>query len=155
MSRPTCLLRYLGATQGPLGEIGIGPEGELAGILEAHVGGHLIEHFQGGGSALQGERGEQQVVADGVDQTGNPLCPVVDLFQQLWRDSRLVFESGARHPGIHVSHGLVKIEAPQGAPQGNALLELAEFRGIQLAIQFLLAGEDDLKQLATPVLEIS
>jgi len=35
------------------------------------------------------------------------------------------------------------------------VLELAEFRGVQLAIQLLLAGEDDLQQLALAVLEVS
>src|SRR5271157_4537839 len=127
MSRSTGPLWYWGAAHGPLGVSGIWTEGALAGVIEAHVGGYLVEHFQSGDSALHGERREQQVVADGVDQTGNPLCPVVDLFQQFRWDHRLAFESGARHPGIHVSHRLVEIEAPQGAPQTNALLELAEF----------------------------
>ena len=46
------------------------------------------------------------------------------------------------------------VEPAQRAAQRDALLELAEFRRFQLAVQFLLAGQDDLQQLAAAVLQI-
>ena len=52
--------------------------------------------------ALHGERGEQQIVADGVDQARDSLRAEVDFIQQARTDDGLILQAGTRHAGIDV-----------------------------------------------------
>ena len=48
------------------------------GVVEAHIGGHLVQHFQSRGPGFQRETVQQKVVADRVDEAGNALGPQTD-----------------------------------------------------------------------------
>ena len=49
--------------------------------FQAHVRGDFVEHFEGSGSGFHGEGGQQQIVANGIDQSGNSLRTEVDLLE--------------------------------------------------------------------------
>src|ERR1017187_1049503 len=134
---------------------GVGVEGGLTGILQPHVRGNLIEHFERSGLGLHRKSREQQIVANRIDETRDALRANVNLFEELGSKDGLVFQTGAGHARVDVSEGFLKVEAAKGAAQRDALLELAELRGVHLAIQFLLAGENDLEHLAAAVLEVA
>ena len=68
---------------------------------------------------------------------------------------RLGPQPGASHSGVDVGDGLLRTEAAQGAAQSDPLFELAELRRFQLAVEFLLAGENDLQQFAAAVLQVA
>ena len=53
--------------QGPLGIVAVRQERPLAGPLQAHVRGHLVDHGHRDDLGLQGECSEQKIVAHGVD----------------------------------------------------------------------------------------
>ena len=50
-----------------------GAEGMVAEVVQAHVGSDLIEHGERGRLRLHGERGQQQVVANSIDDAGDSL----------------------------------------------------------------------------------
>src|ERR1022692_109873 len=175
---------YLVRDLGVLGEVfGIGRrafEGPFGGVVEAQISGDLVEHFHGGDLGLHGEASEQKVIANGVDEPWNPLRTELNLcsseqkviangVDEPWNPLRtelnlfheragkdsLLFEASARHTGIHVGDGIRQVEAAEQAAQGDALLELAELRGFQLAVQLGLARDDDLEQLSAAVFQIA
>src|ERR1035437_230611 len=123
-------------------------ESPTAGIIETQVGSNFVQ-------ALHGKGGQEEVVADRIDQPGDTLGSKMDLINQFRGQNGLVAETGAGHPGIHVGLGLLRLKSPQNAPQSDPLLELAELRGFQFRVKFLLACQDDLEELALAVLQIS
>ena len=70
----------------------------FAGIVQAHIRRYFVEHFQGSGLTFHGKSREQQIIADGVDQSGDSLGPKLNLFQQLVGNNRLLGKTGAGHP---------------------------------------------------------
>src|ERR1035438_8549759 len=130
-------------------------EGPFGGVIEAQISRDLVEHFHGGDLGFHSEASEQKVIANGVDQPWNPLRTELNFFHERAGKDSLLFEAGARHAGIHVGDGIRQVEAAEQAAQGNALFELAELRSFQLAVEFGLAGDDDLEQLSTAVFEIA
>lgn len=130
-------------------------ESALPGVVEPHIRRHFVQHFHCCGAGFHGEGRQQQVIADGVDQSRDSLRTKVNLLDQFRGDHLLVFDAGARHARIHVSDGFLETESAQRAAQCDALLELAEFRRFQLAIELLLTCEYDLEHLPAPVLEVA
>src|ERR1039458_4455641 len=117
-------------------------EGPFGGVIEAQIGRDFVEHFHGGDLGFHGEASEQKVVANSVDEPWNSLRTKLDLFHERAGEDSLIFETRARHAGIHVGDRVRKVEASQQAPQGDALFELAELRGFQLSVEFRLARDD-------------
>src|ERR1039458_8177924 len=144
---------------GVLGEVfGVGRrafQGPFGGVIEAQIGRDFVEHFHGGDLGFHGEASEQKVVANSVDEPWNSLRTKLDLFHERAGEDSLIFETRARHAGIHVGDRVRKVEASQQAPQGDALFELAELRGFQLSVEFRLARDDDLEQLSPAIFEVS
>jgi hypothetical protein len=100
-----------GTPQNLLGIRVPGPEGTLTGIFEAHIIRHFIEHFERGHFALHGEGGEQQVVADGINQARNALRTEVNFIEQVRRQDRLCAETGAGHTRIDIGESLFGTKA--------------------------------------------
>src|SRR5215813_14194807 len=71
---------HLGAPHHLFGIARLLTEGLLARPIQTHVVGDLVQHVQSRRLLLHRERGQQQVVADGIDQARNSLCAEMDLF---------------------------------------------------------------------------
>ena len=110
---------------GVLGEVfGVGRrvfEGPIRGVIEAQIGRDFVEHLHGGDLGFHGEASEQKVIANGVDQPWNSLRTELNFFHERAGKDSLIFETGARHAGIHVGDGVREVEAAEQAAQGDAL----------------------------------
>src|ERR1035441_8443869 len=146
---------YIRTAEDLFGVVRIGAERILAGIFQAQVVSDLVQHLYRGDLALHGKSGEQKVIEDGVDQAWDSLRTEVNFIQQARAHDGLIFQAGAGHTGTHVSQGFFFDEAAQGTAQGNPLFELAEFGRLQLSVQFLLSGQNDLQQFAAAILQIA
>jgi hypothetical protein len=93
----------------------------------------------------------QQVAANGIDQTRNPLGMDANVLDEsLWNDL-LIGQSGVSHSRLDVLDGILGPKRSQRGSQCNALFEPALFRAIEFAVQLRLAGHGYLKQSTVPV----
>ncbi len=115
--------------------------GTLAGPVQAHVAANLIEHIEGAEALFQGEGGQQQVVADGVDDSRDALTAVVDFTQEFFREDGLIGHASLVHAAMDVFNGLLHLKGRQIAAQNDALLELSQIGSVELSVEFgLTAG---------------
>src|SRR5207253_482915 len=100
------------------------------------------------------EASKQEIVANGVNEPGQALGAKMNFRDQFRAENGLLTHTGLCQARSDIFPGFVRLKRPQRASKRDTLFQLAELRRFQLAIEFRLAGENDLDKLAAAALEI-